>query len=90
MDAASVPEAITQGTEAQAEKPSNHEQTDGESQTASEYVCLDPLLLNGVFSPSYVDSTDRFINSQLQLEADAREALPYVREAHGNSSSRLI
>ena len=50
-----------------------------EPQTASEYGKSPRSCSSFQFSAHELIMTFRFINSQLQLEADAREALPYVR-----------
>lgn len=59
------------------------------AQTASEYENRPNSWLLGSSTAQVLISTFRFINSQLQLEADAREALPYVSKQLENALTLL-
>ena len=62
---------------------SNKSQASDESQTAAE-------LVSQLFLIRHELICGRFIRSQELLEADAREALPYVRHLRSPSTSLLI
>ncbi len=80
-----MPSAVKSGDDVKDEREKlrtvSFSQSSDDSQTAAEYVST----LRSLTSQRYSDMANfliSFIDSQLKLEADAREALPYVRHGH--------
>lgn len=84
-----MPSAVTSGDDVKGERDLSRtmsfSQSSDDSQTAAEYVYILRLWPFQCCRRIWLTWMASFIDSQLKLEADAREALPYVR--HGSSPS---